>query len=377
MRITIVQGPFLPVPAILGGAVEKVWLSLGQEFARRGHEVAHLSRAHPKLPARETISGVRHERFSGFASPPTFARRLVLDLWYSLQALRRLPPADILVTNTFWLPALSRRRSRGQPYAHVARYPKGQLKLYRRAILQTVSEPIREAILTEEPAAAARVRVIPYPLADRYLLPTVDTGENVLLYVGRVHPEKGVRLLIEAFAQLPAGLRAQWRVKIIGPWETAYGGGGDAHLAELKTAAQPVADRVEFVGRVFDEPTLIAHYRTARVFVYPSLAEKGETFGLSALEAMGAGAVPVVSSLACFQDFIRPRENGVIFDHRAASPAGELARTLTALLPDSSAIERMRQAAWTTARDYTLPRIAGLFLDDFAALCPTSGDARP
>ncbi len=54
MKITIVQGAFLPVPLLLGGAVEKIWLALGQEFARRGHEVTHVSRAYPGLPARET-----------------------------------------------------------------------------------------------------------------------------------------------------------------------------------------------------------------------------------------------------------------------------------------------------------------------------------
>jgi glycosyltransferase involved in cell wall biosynthesis len=377
VRITIVQGPFLPVPAILGGAVEKVWFSLGQEFVRQGHAVAHLSRAHPQLPSAETLAGVRHERLSGFTSPSSFPRRLLCDFWYSLRVLGRLPPADILVTNTFWLPALSRRRSRGLPYVHVARYPKGQLKLYRHAILQTVSAPIRDAILAEDPSATARTRVIAYPLADRYLLPVIDAGEKTLLYVGRVHPEKGVRLLIEAFALLPLELRSQWRVKIVGPWETAYGGGGDNHLAELKAAASSVADRVEFVGRVFDEAQLISHYRSARVFVYPSLAEKGETFGLAALEAMAAGCAPVVSSLACFQDFITPGENGLVFNHRAASPPEALAQTLSRLLPDDESTARIRRAAWKTARGYTLPRIAGLFLDDFAGLCAAPGRPKP
>lgn len=367
MRITIVQGPFLPVPAILGGAVEKVWFSLGQEFVRQGHQVSHFSRAHPQLPAQETIAGVRHERLSGFTSPRSFPRRMLCDFWYSLRTRGRLPEADILVTNTFWMPVLARRRS-GIPYVHVARYPKGQLKLYRRAILQTVSAPIRDAIVAEDPSAEKRVRVIPYPLADRYLLPTRAEGENTLLYVGRVHPEKGVRLLIEGFARLPIELRSRWRLKIVGPWETAYGGGGETHINELRAAATPIADQVDFVGRVFDEAQLIEHYRQARVFVYPSLAEKGETFGLAALEAMAAGCAPVVSGLACFQDFITPGENGLVFNHRAADPAEALSQTLSRLLPDTASIERIRAHAWQTARDYTLPKIAGDFLDDFAVL---------
>jgi glycosyltransferase involved in cell wall biosynthesis len=168
---------------------------------------------------------------------------------------------------------------------------------------------------------------------------------------------------------LPEVLRKQWRVKIVGPWETVYGGGGDAHLAELKNASAPVAGQVEFTGPVFDEAKLIEHYRAARVFVYPSLAEKGETFGLSALEAMAAGCLPVVSSLACFQDFVTPGENGLVFNHRAPSPSEALSQTLSRILPDAASTARIRHAAWSTARNYTLPRIAGLFLDDFQKLC--------
>lgn len=373
MRITIVQGAFLPVPPILGGAVEKVWFNLGQEFARRGHEVVHLSRAHPKLPRHEVIGGVRHERVSGFASPRGFARRTLLDFWYALRVRARLPRADIVVTNTFWLPALIRRRSRGAVYVHVARYPKGQLWLYRRAALQTVSEPIREAILAEDPSAASRVRVIPYPLASRYLLPEVGAGENTFLYTGRVHPEKGVHLLIEAFAR--GASTHDWRLKIVGPWEIEYGGGGDDYLARLHALAAPVRDRIDFVGREFDEARLIGHYAAARVFVYPSLAEKGETFGLAALEAMAAGCCPVVSALGCFRDFIHPDGNGRIFDHRAADPAGELAACLEALLRDPVSIERLRRQAWSDARAFTMDAVATRFLEDFARLAPAGKGA--
>lgn len=367
MRITIVQGAFLPVPPILGGAVEKVWFNLGKEFARRGHEVVHLSRAHPKLPKHEVIDGIRHERVSGFASPGGFAKRMLMDLWYALRIKARLPRADILITNTFWLPALVGRRSRGLVYVHVARYPKRQMWMYRKAILQTVSEPIRQAILAEAPAAASRVRVIPYPLANRYLLPEVSLGENILLYTGRVHPEKGVHLLIESFVKIAS--RNDWRLKIVGPCEIEFGGGGDDYFKQLQAAAEPVKQRVEFVGREFNEEKLIAHYATAKIFVYPSLAEKGETFGLAALEAMAAGCCPVVSALECFRDFIRPDENGRVFDHRAADPVDRLATELNWLIDNPVSTEKLRRQAWKDARAFTMETVATQFLEDFATLC--------
>jgi len=39
MKITIVTGAFLPVPPIMGGAIEKAWFALAQEFTRRDHVV--------------------------------------------------------------------------------------------------------------------------------------------------------------------------------------------------------------------------------------------------------------------------------------------------------------------------------------------------
>src|SRR5450432_138641 len=131
MRITIVTGAFFPVPPLLGGAVEKVWFALGQEFARLGHEVVHISRAHPHLAAREEIAGVQHRRVRGFSQPRSIVRLKLFDLVYSLGVRRVLPPADILVTNTFWLPLLVRGTKRGLLYVHVQRGPKGQMRYYK------------------------------------------------------------------------------------------------------------------------------------------------------------------------------------------------------------------------------------------------------
>jgi hypothetical protein len=49
VKINILQGAFLPVPPIKGGAIEAVWFLLGQEFAKHGHEVTHISCTHKGL----------------------------------------------------------------------------------------------------------------------------------------------------------------------------------------------------------------------------------------------------------------------------------------------------------------------------------------
>lgn len=368
LRITIVQGAFLPVPPLLGGAVEKVWHALGQEFAQMGHRVVHLGRSHSQLQDEETVAGVIYRRLRGYDTPSALWRLKLLDLLYSLRVRRVLPEADILVTNTFWLPMIERRASRGRPYVHVARYPKGQMKLYpERAVLQTVSEPIREAILREVPAARPRVRVVPYPLAPRYL---VELGEasNVILYTGRIHPEKGVHLLIAAFLRMTATGQRGWSLRIIGPWTTAQGGGGADYRSELLREASKADGAIELLEPIFNEAALVEHYREAAIFAYPSLAERGETFGLSALEAMAAGCAPIVSALGCFTDFIRDGENGIVFDHRAPKSVNELTNALLTLVQSPERRTRMQHAAWTTARNYTLPKIANELIADFRSL---------
>lgn len=360
MRITIAQGAFLPVPPLLGGGVEKVWLALGREFARRGHQVTHLSRAYPGLPARETLDGVEHRRAGGFAAPKSLAWLKALDGLYALRRRLDLPPADILVTHTFWLPLLVRSRRPGALYVHAARYPKGQMGLYRHAArVQTVSAPVAAAILEQTPALAGKVRMIPNCLPGecveavrRESVP----GEKTVLYVGRVHPEKGLELLLRAFGTL-----AGWRLRIVGPWESAQGGGGAAYLERLRA----LAPGAEWAGPVFDAAQLDAHYRRAAIFVYPSLAERGETFGLAPLEAMARGCATVVSGLACFQDFVRDGVNAAVFDHRQE---GALERELARLAGDPALRARLGAQGRKTAREYLPERVAGLFLEDFAAI---------
>lgn len=364
MRITIVQGPYFPVPPILGGAVEKTWFALGQCFAAAGHEVVHLSRAHPSLPSSETIKGVLHHRTQGYDSPSSLKKSFLLDFLYTRRVIKMLPPADIVVGNTFWFPILYRKPRKGLPYIHVARFPKGQLKLFgRQSVLQTVSGAVRDAILAEAPWAANRVPVIPNPLSSDYFRPVVAKRGKTLLYTGRVHPEKGLDLLLEAFGRSDAA-RTGWHLNIVGPHETRLGGGGDAYMESLRRLAGSLP--VSFMGATFETERLLAHYDAASIFIYPSIADKGETFGLAPLEAMARACVPICSDLGCFRDFLQEGQNGAIFDHRGSQRHARLAACIDTLASDEHARTQLATQARKTAECFTLDRVARCYLDDFA-----------
>ena len=375
MKITIVQGAFFPVPPLMGGAVEKVWFALGREFARRGHEVVHVSRRCLGLAAEEVIDGVRHVRVGGFDAPASLALLKGLDLLYSLRALCVLPKADVLVTNTFWLPMLVRSRRHGKLYVHAARYPKGQMRFYAHADrIQTVSTPIREAIVREVPAMESRVRSIPNPLPGEVpeRVPgwagRAINGERQLLYVGRVHPEKGIELLLDALCLMPEERLAGWKLVVVGPAEARYGGGGERYLEELKRRAAKLGGRIVWAGAVFDAARLEEYYRAASLFLYPSLAEKGETFGLAPLEAMALGCPSLVSDLDCFKDFVQAGGNGFVFNHRSAEPARTLADALQRLMGDEERLAAASVRAHATAMEFAPGRVAELYLQDFETL---------
>lgn len=372
MKITIVLGAFFPVPPTMGGGVEKVWFTLAPEFVRRSHEVTMISRKMPNLPRQETIDGVKHLRVAGFDTPRSLVWLKFLDLIYSVRAMSILPPADIIVTNTFWLPILLRDTTRGKIYVHVGRYPKGQMRFYGRAArLQAPSRAIADEISREAPSPADKVIAIPYPITTPAIASTpllLSAREKIILFVGRVHPEKGVHVLIDAFAEGAPSAFANWELMIVGPTETKLGGGGEDYLTSLRRVAAKTLAKINFAGPIFDPAKLADVYRRARIFVYPSLSERGESFGLAPLEAMTHGCAAFVSGLGCFCDFIHDNETGFVFDHRATSAADSLREKLASVTANENLMQRVAEAGQRKSTEFSPARVADLFLADFQQL---------
>lgn len=376
LRITIAMGAFFPMPPAPCGAVEYVWHGLAEAFARRGHVVTVLCRAHPTQGDDETVNGVRYIRRTAMSRGKRLRTDLLKDLWYSARMLRRLPRADILVTNVFFLPAMVPwfRRGAGVVVVNIQRMPKGQLWLYDHCErLAVVSRAVLEAVETERPKAAPRVRIIPNPIEVGVFTPPDGgrrppaNGAGVVLYTGRVNQEKGLHVLVEAWR----GLRERHpglRLRIIGPWTLAGGGGGEDYVRRLKAIAGPSESMLEIGEPIFDRPALAAALRAADYYCYPSLADRGETFGVAPLEAMGTGLPTVVSDLACFRDFVTPGENALSFDHRAPEPAKALGAALERLIGDPRAALAMGARGAETARRYSYDAVADQYLADFETL---------
>ena len=365
MKVTILQGPCLPVPPLMGGAVEKMWFILGQKFAERGHVVTQLSRKWQNLPSEEKIQGVWHQRIAGYDMPSSLLKLKLVDAIYTLRAIKAIPKdTDILVTNTFWAPIFIPFFRRAKIYVDVARMPKGQMRLYSKAHLRANSTPVADAIRAELPESMhTQVSMVPNPLPYEVIeLADLSHKARSILYCGRVHPEKGLELLAKAANALPEG----WLLTIVGPWKTAEGGGGEAYIQSLRALFK--ATKVQFLEPIYDMEQLNRLYKEAAIFVYPSVAEKGETFGLAPLEAMAWGAVPVVSDLACFKDFITHNHNGLIFNHRTQDAREQLQQCVMCLIEKDVIRNRLRKEALKVRVSHSPDSIADLFLADFEKL---------
>jgi len=148
-----------------------------------------------------------------------------------------------------------------------------------------------------------------------------------VMFTGRLHPQKNLPLLLEAWSvvarQHPANLI------LIGP------GSDRQPLTEL-AGTLGIADRVQFVGAV-DDPA--DYLRAAEVFVLPSLAEGMSN---SLLEAMSTALPCVVSGIGGNTDLIADGQTGRLV--RTASPQA-WSQTLLELLENPGDARRLGLAA--------------------------------
>ena len=111
-----------------------------------------------------------------------------------------------------------------------------------------------------------------------------DGSQRHLLFLGRIHPVKGVDVLLRAWQAVQHRF-PEWDLQIAGPDNGGY------LIAMRALAAQLGLDRVVFCGALFGAEKLRA-YRAASLFVLPT---HSENFGITVAEALAAGTPAIVS----------------------------------------------------------------------------------
>ena len=193
----------------------------------------------------------------------------------------------------------------------------------------------------------AKLRVLPYAHDDRLFRmeeepSSVEAKEPIrFLFVGQLSLRKGLPILLEAFARLPA---ARARLTLAGDVMVR-----DAALARY-------TDRVEYVGRVSRSamPDLM---RRHHVLVLPSWFE-GSAITLLEARAMG---LAIVQTAAAGRG--ADADSGIVIGE---PDVDALEDALAVLLDDPDRVNAMRKAAWLGAHEHThaaYTRDIGAFLE--------------
>jgi phosphatidylinositol alpha-mannosyltransferase len=170
-----------------------------------------------------------------------------------------------------------------------------------------------------------------------------------ILFLGRHEPRKGLDVLLEAAARLPADVRL---------WIAGTGPQTDELRARYAHDA-----RIEWLGRVSDEEKAV-RFRSADVFCSPALA--GESFGIVLLEAMAASTAVVASDLAGHRNVVaRPGEQGLLVP---PGDAAALAVALARAIGDGVLRRQLVEAGEQRAAEFSMDRLAERYVAIYEAI---------
>lgn len=166
-----------------------------------------------------------------------------------------------------------------------------------------------------------------------------------ILFLGRLHPKKGLDILIHAWAGLAARF-PDWELAIVGPDEGGY-------LAEVREmlAKSGTADSVQFFGSVRGAGK-VAAFRSADLFVLPSYSEG---FPVAVVEA-AAHRLPCVITDEC--NFPELAEADGAWECSPTAESFAAALELALMADDAEREQRGKHGRALVETQYTWPSIA-------------------
>jgi glycosyltransferase involved in cell wall biosynthesis len=179
-----------------------------------------------------------------------------------------------------------------------------------------------------------------------------------LLYTGRISPEKGIHILLEAFEKVHAQM-PNVELELVGaqamiPLELLINLDDDPEILALSRfypqqrwqdyletwqMQSPAASQVSFVGRL-NHGEISQRYQSADLLVFPSVCN--EAFGMPVAEAMASGLPVVVTQTGALPELVGYGKQGYIAN---VNDAKHLAETIIQALRISPAERQQKSAA--------------------------------
>lgn len=164
----------------------------------------------------------------------------------------------------------------------------------------------------------------------------IPADSIVLLYAGRISPEKNIGLLVEMMKILAENAEKDFRLLIAGA-------GPEENWLKAQTAKH-FPDKILFLGHL-DKETLANYYANADVFVHPN---PKEPFGIAPLEAMISGVPTLAPNSGGILSYAT-QENAWLVE-----PTGEnFAQAVCEIIENQSETEKRTKNAVKTALENT------------------------
>jgi glycosyltransferase involved in cell wall biosynthesis len=209
---------------------------------------------------------------------------------------------------------------------------------------------------------------------------TKPNDSKKLLFVGRISPEKGLHILLDAF-EIVIKYYPQAYLEIVGPQkptptEFLAALSDDPNVAFL-TKLDPknyfsylqnklslkIASQVFFSGSV-KHLELVDCYRKADILINPSVSE---AFGMSLVEAMATGIPVIATRVGGMIDVVEEGKTGLLVE---ANNASALAEAIIHLLADRELRESMGRAGRQRALElFSWDKITESLLSNYYKLC--------
>lgn len=200
-----------------------------------------------------------------------------------------------------------------------------------------ISNYVKKTALTLTPGEDDKIKVIYNGVnLDKFQYVRRERKEYLrLVYIGRVIPEKGCDLLIQALSQIPENVKVQ---------AVFVGNGTDIDKCKKMASELKIKDKVSFVGqsnRVRD------YLNDSDVFVHPARGAEG--FGITLVEAMATGLPCVAFERGAIPELISDGKEGLL---AKGVTAGELAKMISVMYENlqNGSIERMSRNAAAKAQ---------------------------
>ena len=182
---------------------------------------------------------------------------------------------------------------------------------------------------------------------------------RLLLYVGRLAPEKNLDLLLRAFALVAAETNDTYLI--------LAGSGKSRGALEARARSLGIHRRTRFAG-FLGRTKLDPLYQASDLFLFPS---KTETQGLAVGEALAAGLPCIVVNAGGAPESVRDGVDGFL----VADDARAMAERTLALLSDAAGHQRLSEEAKRGAQSRTPQNVGGRLVSVYEDLIAARRDA--